>query len=347
MLKRARVLLNTSGADGFSPPVEFRLFRAGVNDTSKGQFIFDEAAAASVMSAYASHGKRIMLDLEHLSLDQESRAFDPNPRAWTSLEIRDGELWAVNTEWLEDGRRRLQEKLQPYVSPTFDTDNEGRVTRIVNIAMTALPATHQPYALVAASGRRTSGETLSMSPENIQSAIDAIEASDAAKALEILKSLIVEAAGGESKPEEEEAPPPDPALAEINAVTETESPAAALSVIKSWKLSHEAAQQSAKAIETAERKTLAGKLVSLGAETPATAYVERDGKRELCTRLSAEPIDSLRARVTALSASKKPANERPAGGPVTFSERDIAGAKRLNISPAEFVARKNAQVRSR
>ncbi len=359
MLKRAHVLLNTSGADGFSPPVEFRLFRAGVNESSKGSFIFDEAAAQQVMANYGKHGADIPLDLEHLSLDPMSPRLDAHDaRAWFGLEVRNGELWAVNVRWTPDGERRLRDKTQRYVSPAFDVDDDGRIVDILNVALTALPATHNPYALIAASKRpvKLSGESQSMSPENIQSAIDAIEGSDAAKALEILKALIVEAAGGEAKPEEtEEAPPADPALAEINAVTEAETPAQALSVIKAWKKIADDAKAQAASVALSERKSLVGKLVTLGAETPATAYIGEGESKKLADRLVSEPIESLRSRVTALSAAKKPA-VAPARGTeaqTTFSARDIEGAKKLSarrgveVTPAEFVALKNAQVRSR
>src|SRR5690348_7278332 len=106
MRKQAHVLLNTSGASGFSPPVEFRLFRAGVNETSKGAFIFDDQAAQAVLSQYNREGVRVMLDLEHMSLSGQ----DPDSRAWFDLEVRNGELWAVNVNWTPDGARRLSEK---------------------------------------------------------------------------------------------------------------------------------------------------------------------------------------------------------------------------------------------
>jgi phage I-like protein len=351
MLKRAHVLLNTSGADGFSPPVEFRLFRAGVNTTMKGDFLFDEKAAMSVMADYRQRGARLMLDLEHLSLDTESKSYDPDPRAWFDLDVRNGELWVTAASWLPDGERRLREKLHPYVSPVFDTDAEGRVTNVLNVGMVAMPATHQPHALIAASARRIklSGDTNSMmSPETTKSALDVVESGDGAAALEILKALLAEAVSGEAPADAPEEAPPDPAVAEMTAVTGAETPQQALSMIKEWKLAAEKAAESAALSALSERKSLVGKLVTLGAETPVTAFVGAEGAKQIAPRLLSEPIDSLRARVTALSAAKKPAVAPTRGTEVQtpFSARDLAGAQRLNITPAEFVARKNAQVRT-
>jgi hypothetical protein len=96
-----------------------------------------------------------MVDLEHLSLDDESPSFDPDARGWFDLEVRDGELWAVRIRWTPDGERRLREKTQRYISPAFPTDDDGRITRIVNMALTAMPATHDTPALVAAGDRGT------------------------------------------------------------------------------------------------------------------------------------------------------------------------------------------------
>jgi len=105
------------------------------------------------MAAATEHGVDCMLDLEHLSLDQESNAYDPDARAWFQLEVRNGELWAVNVRWTDDGARRLREKTQRYISPAFSIDDEGRVTEIVNVALVAMPATHGTPALVAANRR--------------------------------------------------------------------------------------------------------------------------------------------------------------------------------------------------
>lgn len=138
-------------------PTEFRLFVSGWNDTENGRYLFDEAAAASVMAAFQAWGVDLMIDLEHQALE-EGAAADPNARdarGWCKLELReDGSLWAVAVTWTPDGEARLREKRQRYVSPAFAFDPEtSRVTKIINVAITAIPATHDTPALVAASAR--------------------------------------------------------------------------------------------------------------------------------------------------------------------------------------------------
>jgi hypothetical protein len=137
-------------------PSEFLVWRAGRNPTRNGFVVlFDDVAAASVMAAYREHGVDVMLDLEHMSLDDRHPNWTPDAVGWAQLEMRGGDLWAVNVRWTPDGTRRLSEQTQRYTSPTFrceavDGDERTqRPTALVNIALVAMPATDQLPALVA------------------------------------------------------------------------------------------------------------------------------------------------------------------------------------------------------
>ncbi len=137
------------------PPTEFRIFRAGINTTSKGPFLFDDVAAQSVMSAYSKHvigdEPGVMIDLEHLSVDDNATHYDPDARGWCRLELRGGELWACDVKWTPDGEARLREKRQRFISPTFAADKKtSRVVDLLNIALVANPATDRLMPLVAA-----------------------------------------------------------------------------------------------------------------------------------------------------------------------------------------------------
>ncbi len=141
-----------------SLPTQFRLFRKGANTSTKGTVIFDEAAAKAVMSAYAQHGADLMLDLEHLSTNRDSPNYNPNAMAWFKLAVRNGELWAVDVKYTPEGAERLSSKKQRYISPYFMVEKATRrVCSIINSALTALPATDAPMALVAASQTMTHG----------------------------------------------------------------------------------------------------------------------------------------------------------------------------------------------
>jgi hypothetical protein len=227
------------------PPTAFRLFKRGWNDTEKGRFLFDDKAARAVMAAHEAWGVDVMIDLEHQSLNTPDGAADPtarDARGWAKLELRNGDLWMVGATWTPDGAQRLQQKRQRYVSPAFEDDPKTkRIVKIVNVAITALPATHQTPALVAASRRRrtmpTQAQTLTeardaiqrghssnsatllsqghrlvrlaaeaggLDPELVKQALDAVEKGDAKAAIEILKGLIASAAGAEPEPDGDE-----------------------------------------------------------------------------------------------------------------------------------------------
>ena len=139
---------------GEAPPGEFRLFKKGWNETRKGRVLFDDVAAKSVLDAFAVHGVDMMIDLEHLSLDDEHPNYDPDARGWHTLELRNGELWAVSVKWTPDGNDRLTNKKQRYISPAFVLDKATkRVVELVNIALCAMPATDKIQPLIAAANR--------------------------------------------------------------------------------------------------------------------------------------------------------------------------------------------------
>jgi phage I-like protein len=151
------IVKRTLAAESADLPTEFRLFAVGSNGSTSGPSLWDEKAAASVLAhAKERAGVRYVIDLEHRSLDDQARALTKDATdamGWFDLEVRNGELWAVNLSWGEEGAERLRSKRQVYFSPAFYTDEEGRVTEIVNVALTSMPATHGLAPLVAASRR--------------------------------------------------------------------------------------------------------------------------------------------------------------------------------------------------
>jgi phage I-like protein len=127
---------------------------------TKGTFYFTPESAARIMANYAQCGVDMMIDLEHEALDEPIRADSRDARGWYGLELRGGELWAVNVRWTEDGSRRLASKTQRYISPAFGVNPEtGEILDLTNCALVAMPATHDAPALVAASRRASLTET--------------------------------------------------------------------------------------------------------------------------------------------------------------------------------------------
>lgn len=204
-----------------------------------------------------------------------------------------------------------------------------------------------------------------MDPAQVQKALDAIEAGDAAAALAILKALIASAAGGgasDAAAEEPadmaagaaaDAPPAADQTAAIAAsrelmrVTATKTPGEAVAALERVFASVKTLEADRAALDLSERQGLVAELVLAGAETPATAWADAE-KRTPKARFMSEPITELRERTKIIKAS------RPAGGarpPVTttteapkLSRAEIAACKRLNMTEAEFVAAKAVAV---
>lgn len=137
---------------------EFRIFRAGVNRSEKGTFVFDSAAADSVMREYKSHGKPLLLDYNH-----GSTLFDPTPEQGVAAgeftpEIRDGELWATRIRWTPRAAQMLAAREYRLFSPYFEHEPAtGRILRLVNVALTNLPALDDIAPLMAASAAHRGG----------------------------------------------------------------------------------------------------------------------------------------------------------------------------------------------
>lgn len=331
-------------ADDGTPPKEFRIFVAGWNATEKGDFLFDDDAAQATLAAYKDWGVDLMIDLEHQSLDPET---PPEPtakdaRGWCNLELRsDGSLWAVNVTWTPDGIARLTQKRQRYVSPAFAYDAERRVTQIVNVAITAMPATHNTPALIAASTTSKVAKMSALSPKLVQSALEAVAAKDAKTGLTVLQQILGALLGGASDDGPESGTPGAPpdagaaggdttaagaapgaggddakkkdnmaaAARMAMALTGKTDPGEAMAELtRRSKVAVDLEAREAtlasdrKALEAGERRTLVGALVKLGVEIPATAWSDDKGTVP-CDRLTKEPIAELRTRVEKLTAA--------------------------------------------
>jgi phage I-like protein len=364
-------------------PSEIRLFSAGWNETENGRFLFDAAAASAVMAAYQAHGVDRMFDLEHLSLDSTAPHFDPDARGWCKLELREGpELWAVDIRWTPDGEARLRDKRQRYVSPAFEFEvDSGRVAKLVNVALTALPATHGTAALVAA--RAGSEGTDGMDPKQLEAVmkaagldpkmmakvasalgLDANASADDVKAaidafaakMEKIEDLLSEGDAGGEGGDSDAPPPPEPppdmsaAANRIVALTGRGSLAESVSAIEAWRESHlalEADRAKLEAdrakLEASERRGLVADLVKLGVEIPATAWSDQKGTVPV-KRLADEPLPDLRSRVAALRAARVGAPSAPKvpASPASGGEHEVPERLRGKVDPAKYAAMRAA-----
>lgn len=140
------------------PPTAFRIWRAGDNTTDHGPTFFTERSAALLLEQQARRGNRYSIDVNHLSLDKSAPLENQRAVGWFDIEVRGGELWAVNVEWSDTVRGGLT-KTPPewrYHSPAYDVDaNTGEVLSLTNLAITNNPATWSVTALASCGAQRS------------------------------------------------------------------------------------------------------------------------------------------------------------------------------------------------
>lgn len=142
-------------------PSEFRIFRKGANPSEKGVFIFNETSALSVMETYTRLNKPMRFDYNHGTLLESPPTPEASLSAGTFVpEVRAGELWATKCNWTARAASLLAAGEYGEFSPYFDHDKDGVVTRLINCALTNLPALNDIESLVAASATPTKDDDM-------------------------------------------------------------------------------------------------------------------------------------------------------------------------------------------
>ena len=350
----------TSGdISGDNPPTEFRIFAAGENKTLEGSYFFTAQSAKSVIEAREIWGVECMVDLEHLStVSKDSPNYDPDARCWFLPELRDGELWAVNARWTEDGATRLKNKTQKYLSPTFYFNNETReIEALFNVALTALPKTLNAPALASAEFK----ESKKMDIAQFVALAKSTGTTTVEDTIDAMRNVVNAFGAPSAKPEEKkedpkpsEPTPPAPPAQEA-ATVPTAAPAApppeddkamaANSAVfsENAQLKSQLATLGAQLdrIESTERRACVAELVKLGVEIPATAWEDEAGSVPVA-RLRVESVADMKARIAKLSAVKShPARRNPPTIEVSsLSARELQICSETGCSPERYAALK-------
>ena len=373
---------------GDGPPTEFRLFKVGKNETTKGTFIFDAKSARLVMAEYRRHGIDLPIDYEHASLDV---GVDPSlsgkAAGWFNLELRGGELWAVNVRWTEPAANAIRLKEWRFYSPAF-TVEDNRIVSLMNCAITNLPATRQLTPLIAASKKKGKLDMSSGIAEQATEALEALEAEDLETVKAALESILAEAEEGEgdeepepteglTEGEEEEDEDEDEEISRrtrstLRALTGAPTTRRALEQLATYKRSHaQLAKERAKMaeerklIEANERRELCIRLVREGGRAPVTVWADPFIKGKPKAYLSRMPIGDLRAyvkdhvsSVAPIMAARRGFTPPPSGddfgegvstphGAVTLSQAELDRCAERNVDPKVYAKTKARQLRAR
>ena len=302
---------------GSEPPTEFRIFAAGENDSSKGTFIFDADAAESVVAAFAEHGlDKLPIDFDHRMLTGGSN--DAGKAAgWFVPAVRNGELWATSVTWTPAAAQALRDGEFRFISPAFTADDDGRIGRLVNVALTNLPATKGLDALVAANQHGATSPEPRTEPVSdklfaLLSADNEAEAMTIVKAWNSSMTSMLKATGADSV---------DSLVAKVqtNAVQAAEA----------IKLAQQVATLTKDANDN-KRDALIAKLSEEGKAPPAM--------HDFLRTLSVEQVEAFGA--TAPTTNTEPAGTKPAGGTVTLSADEAKAAKSFGMTEAQYIEAK-------
>lgn len=140
-------------------PSEFRVFKAGVNTSTKGDYVYDETSGSATMAYHSKRGMDVMVDYEHASRFA-TYASDPQKAGraagWCKLSHTDGELWATGVEWTPAAKKAIEEKEHRFFSPVFEYETKDDGTRIIGACMqlglTSTPALDGLAPLAAKDG---------------------------------------------------------------------------------------------------------------------------------------------------------------------------------------------------
>lgn len=139
-------------------PTEFMILAKGRTETTKGPIVFSERSAKSVVERMAKLGRdRLNFDYGHGQLGMLQTAETTKSGGWFELDVRDGDLWAVNIEWTPTAEKGLSEREWRYFSPALSVTKTGEVVGLTNIALTNIPATIGQKPLIASDTPPNSG----------------------------------------------------------------------------------------------------------------------------------------------------------------------------------------------
>jgi len=164
---RAALSIEVGPGTNQPPPKEFRVFKAGPNPTVFGTFTFDAKASALVMAAAQDYGNDYSVDYCHAMIDAK-HAVDPakagKAAGWFTVELRGGELWAVNVTWTPEATAALTAREFRYISQVFNYLEDGTISELINVALTNTPANKDLEPLMASRSSRGTSRAVAEKP---------------------------------------------------------------------------------------------------------------------------------------------------------------------------------------
>lgn len=240
------------------------MFKAGENPSEKGMFLFTPESALSVMKEYADHGKTLRFDFNHGTLLEGVDPEVAKSAGSFSLEVRDGDLWATQCNWTDYAAQKISSREYGDFSPYFNHDKKGVITRVINCALTNLPALDDIEPLISASATPSSEEPMACEACTALSAQLTAATARANSMEEECKALKAKFTLFEKKDEDEKTK-----ATALSMLTGKQSYPETLGVITGWKTKAEGYDKLAADLAERDATALKAETIALGAQITA------------------------------------------------------------------------------
>lgn len=310
----------TAGADGkVKAPSEFRIFKAGINESVKGIWKFSAASAERVMEKAKAYANEFSIDYGHgmFSMFSADPAQAGKAAGWFRPEVRSGELWATSVSWTPLATSFLENREYRYISPAFETDEAGEVHSLRNVALTNVPAIHDLEPLVASrDGAAAYPEEQKDERTPMKSLLILLGLADTASEAEALAAL-----------QRLQAP-----TLELLSMTGKPAVPEAITVVKAWKVAADSVPAMHAELSQLKQREVDTERSALIAEGKRTGRIPPAYEPVMKTWETSQIKDFLKVAVPVMQ--QNPPKEG-GGSPttVTLSQEEVAVARAMNLDP--------------